>query len=308
MKIFVAGATGVLGRRAVVELVEAGHAVTGIARTDEKARQLRADGVTPVTVDLFDAAAIKAAVDGHEVVANLATHIPNLSRAALPGAWSENDRIRADGSRNLVDAALATGADRYIQESIAFLYSDGGEAWLDEETPIDLPPLGRSTLDAEAQARRLAESGGTGVVLRFGQFYAPEAAHTIAMAKMVRRRLAPAVGDPDGYAPTIHADDAASAVVAALQAPSGTYNVTDDEPLTKREFGRVVADAFGLKPPRMMPKTLVKAGGAKINYLARSHRVSNRRFKEATGWSPRYPSVREGWPAIAPSIGGEWRH
>lgn len=305
MKIFVAGATGVLGRRAVVQLVEAGHQVTGIARTEEKALFLQTLRVDPVMVDLFDAAAIKGAVDGHEVVANLATHIPNLSRAALPGAWSENDRIRTDGSRNLVDAALATGVGRYIQESIAFLYRDGGDTWLDEEAEIDLPALGRSTLEAETQARRFAESGGGGVVLRFGQFYAPEAAHTIAMAKMARRRLAPAIGDPEGYAPTIHADDAAAAVVAALDAPSGTYNVTDDEPLTKREFGTVVADAFGLKPPRMMPKALVKAGGAKINYLARSHRVSNRRFKEATGWSPRYPSGREGWPAIAPAMKGD---
>ena len=302
MRIFVAGATGVLGRRAVAQLAEAGHQVTGVARTTEKADLLRSLGVTPAAVDLFDAAAVKGAVDGHEVVANLATHIPNLSKAALPGAWSENDRIRGEASRNLVDAALATGAGRYIQESIAFLYEDGGPAWLDEDAPLDVPALGRSVLDAEAEARRFAAEGGVGVVLRFGQFYAPEAAHTIAMARMVKRRVAPAVGDADGYVTSINADDAGSAVVAALQAPAGVFNVTDDDPVTRKIYGEVVATAFGKKPPRMIPKLVVKAGGSKANYLMRSHRVSNRRFKEATGWAPTYPSVREGWPVVAAAM------
>jgi 2-alkyl-3-oxoalkanoate reductase len=302
LKIFVAGATGVLGRRAVAKLAEAGHEVTGVARTPEKAELLQRLGVQPVAVDLFDAGAVKGAVSGSEVVANLATHIPNLSRAALPGAWSENDRIRGEASRNLVDGALATGASRYIQESIAFLYGDGGDAWLDEETPLDVPALGRSVLDAEAQAQRFTDGGGTGVVLRFGQFYAPEAAHSIAMAKMIKRRVAPALGDPTGYVTSIHAEDAAGAVVAALDAPAGTYNVTEDEPVTRAELARVLADAFGKKVPRMLPKVVAKAGGAKTNYLARSHRVSNRRFKEATGWAPAYPSVRDGWPGVAAAM------
>ncbi|MDQ1374325.1 MAG: hypothetical protein QOJ09_1663, partial [Actinomycetota bacterium] len=116
MRIFVAGATGVLGRRAVARLVEAGHDVTGVARNEDKAALVRSLGATPVTVDLFDPAAVKSAADGHEVVMNLATHIPNLSRAAMPRAWAENDRIRSEASRNLVDAALASGAGRFVQE------------------------------------------------------------------------------------------------------------------------------------------------------------------------------------------------
>jgi nucleoside-diphosphate-sugar epimerase len=302
MNIFVAGATGVLGRRAVAQLVEAGHEVTGVARTDEKAAQLRALGVTPVTVDLFDAGALKDAVAGHDVVMNLATHIPNLSRAALPGAWAENDRIRSEASRNLVDAALAAGATRYVQEAISFLYEDRGAEWIDEEVPLDLPPLGGSMVTAEAEARRFTEGGGTGVVLRFGQFYAPEAAHTLAMAKLVRRRLTPALGPPDGYVTTIHADDAASAVVAALDAPAGVYNVTDDEPVTRKEFGQTVAAAFGRKPPHAIPRVLGKVGGSNAAPLMRSQRVSNRRFKGATGWAPTYPSVREGWPVVAAAM------
>jgi nucleoside-diphosphate-sugar epimerase len=302
MKIFVAGATGVLGRRAVAQLVAAGHEVTGVARTEEKAAQLHALGVTPVTVDLFDAGALKDAVAGHDVVMNLATHIPNLSKAALPGAWSENDRIRSEASRNLVDAALAAGAKRYVQEAISFLYEDRGADWIDEDVPLDVPALGGSQLAAEAETKRFTDSGGTGVVLRFGQFYAPEAAHTIAMAKMVRRRIAPSLGSPDAFVTAINADDAASAVVAALQAPAGVYNVTDDDPVTRKEYGETVAAALGRKAPRNIPPIIAKAGGSKSEYLMRSMRVSNRKFKEATGWAPAYPSVREGWPVIAAAM------
>ena len=300
--IFVAGATGVLGRRAVAQLVEAGHTVTGVARTGEKAGQLRAVGVAPVGVDLFDPAAVKAAVDGHDVVVNLATHIPPMSRAALPGAWSENNRIRAEASANLVDAALAAGAGRYLQESIAFMYPDSGDGWLDEDTPLDPPKLGESVLVAEGQAQRFTASGGVGVVLRFGQFYAPEAVHTVAMVKAARKRIAPALGPKEGYLATIAADDAAAAVVAALDAPAGTYNVVDDEPMTRETFAEAVARALGTKPPRTLPAALARLGGENGRFYVRSQRVSNRRFKEATGWTPRYPTAADGWAAMAPDL------
>ena len=116
MKVFVSGATGVVGRPAVRLLVAAGHSVTAAARGPEKAALLSSLGATPVIVDLFDPAAVRAAVAGHDAVVNLATHIPATSRAAMPGAWAENDRIRREVSRNLVDAALATGATRYVQK------------------------------------------------------------------------------------------------------------------------------------------------------------------------------------------------
>jgi nucleoside-diphosphate-sugar epimerase len=297
-KIFVAGATGVLGRRAVKQLVDAGHEVTGIARSDDKAALLKSLGATPVQIDLFDLAAIKGAAAGHDVVANLATHIPHLSKAAFNGAWDENSRIRSEGSHNLVEAALANGASRYIQEAISFMYEDRGDAWIDEDVPMIIPELGEAQLDAERETARFTESGGVGVVLRFGQFYAPDAFHTTDMIKLAKRRVAPALGAPDSYAPNIHIDDAASAVVAALHAPAGIYNVVDDDPVTKREFAEVMAAALGKKPPHHLPATAVKLVGKKAGYLVRSQRVSNRRFKEATGWAPRYPSVREGLPQV----------
>src|SRR4051812_9122512 len=152
MKVFVAGATGVLGKRAVRELVAAGHDVTGVARSEEKAALVRSLGATPVKVDLFDPAAVKDAVAGHDVVCNLATHIPPTSKMAFPKAWDENNRIRTEASRNLVDAALAAGASRYIQESICFVYGDHGDEWIDEDTTLDVPKLVRSVVSAEEQA------------------------------------------------------------------------------------------------------------------------------------------------------------
>jgi len=127
MRVFVAGATGVLGRRAVAALVGAGHDVTGVVRSPVKADLVRALGATPVEVSLFDADALRAAVAGHDAVCNLATHIPSLARAADPRSWDENNRIRTEGSRKLVDAALAAGATTYVQESIAFLYGAHGD-------------------------------------------------------------------------------------------------------------------------------------------------------------------------------------
>ena len=301
MKLFVTGATGVLGRRAVPLLVQAGHTVTAVARSKEKADALRRQGAEPVHVDLFDPGAVKAAVAGHEGVVNLATNIPSPTRALLPGAWSDNARIRTEGSRNLVDAALAAGATRYVQESIAFIYRHGADAWIDEDVPLDPPGLGAPSVEAEAQTRRVTEAGGAGVVLRFGQFYASDSSHSAYMCRMIRMRL-PALPGPHGaYGPSISADDAAAGVVAALEAPAGTWNVTDDEPLTRRAFNATLADAIGVKPPIGTGSALLRLSATTRFYL-RSQRVSNRRFKEATGWAPERPEAASGLHAMVAAM------
>jgi nucleoside-diphosphate-sugar epimerase len=298
MRIFVAGATGVLGRRAVALLVAAGHEVTAVARTDAKASLLRRLGAQPVAVDLFDSAAVKAAVEGHDVVCNLATHIPPTAKAALPGAWSENDHVRTEISRNLVDAALATAASRYIQESITFLYEDGGDAWLDEDSPLILVGHVKSVLAAEGEARRFTEGGGAGVVLRFGLFHGFDSPTTADAVRLARHGVAATLGAADGYLSFITTDDAAAAVVAALAAPAGTYNVVDDEPLTRSQHAIALGEAVGRGHLRLPPAIAAKVGGSKTSLLARSQRVSNDRFREATGWRPAYRSAREAWPMI----------
>ncbi|MEY2467571.1 MAG: hypothetical protein QOF21_269 [Actinomycetota bacterium] len=298
MKIFVAGATGVMGHRAVRELVASGHDVTALARTPEKAALVESLGGTPVTFDVFDKQQVLTHASGHDAVVNLLTHIPNLSKAALKGSWNENARLRTEASANLADAALE-GGGRFLQESISFLYKDGGDAWLTEESPWEATELVQSTNDAEANANRVTERGGAGVVMRFGQFYAPEAAHTHDQVRAAKLGVAAAVGDPDGYSTYLYADDGARAVVAALSAPAGTYNVCEDDPMTRREGSIELAHALGKKKARIgLAKVLAKAIGSQGSLLARSNRVSNAKFKQATGWAPQVASQREGWPLI----------
>jgi nucleoside-diphosphate-sugar epimerase len=304
MKLFVAGGTGVLGRRAVPRLLEAGHEVTGIARSDTAAEQLRDAGATPARVDLFEAPAITEAVRGHDAVLNLATSIPSASKAFRPGAWAMNDRIRTEGAHNLVDAALAAGATRYVQESIAFIYPDGGDDWIDESTPLASPKYARSTLDAEAQAARFTDAGRVGVVLRFGMFYGAGSAHTEDFVRLARRRVAANLGAREGYLSSVHLDDAAAAGLAALGAPAGVYNVVDDEPLRRGDYFDALADAFELPHTKLGLSAIGKLGGEKAATLTRSQRVSNARFKQATGWAPRYPSAREGWVQVAAETAG----
>ncbi|GLY83529.1 NAD-dependent epimerase/dehydratase family protein [Actinoallomurus iriomotensis] len=297
MRILVTGATGVIGQRVVKLLIAAGHTVTGVARTEPKAALLRDMGADPVEVDLFDPSAVRGAVAGHEAVVNLATKIPPPTQAARTSAWSETERIRREASRHLVDAALEAGAGRFVQESICFIYADRGHAWIDEDVPLDPPPLGRANEAAEAQARRFTEAGGTGVVLRFGQFYAWDSTHTRYMRRMARLRLPAIPGPKDAYASAIAADDAATAVVAALGAPAGTWNVTDDRPLTRGEFHRTLTETLGVRPP-VTTGSLPLRLSRNLGFYLRSQRVSNRRFKQATGWSPRLTDAGAGWRAM----------
>jgi nucleoside-diphosphate-sugar epimerase len=304
VRVFVAGATGVLGHRAVRALIAGGHDVTAMARTPQRRELVESLGATAATVDLFDAPALRAAVAGHDTVCNLATHIPHLAKATLPGAWRENDHIRNIGSRNLVDAAVETAASRYVQESITFLYSDNGDLWIDEATPLAPVPYMRSALEAEAQAARFTAGGGTGVVLRFAQFYGPDSHHTRDSVRVARRHLAPTVGRPENYQSNIHTDDAAAAVVAAIEdkVPDGTYNVGDDEPLTRREFAATLAAALGLGDLHHVPSAVTRLGGRKVSALTRSQRISNAQFRGVTAWTPAYPSAREGLPAVVAAL------
>ncbi|MCB1006795.1 MAG: NAD(P)H-binding protein, partial [Acidimicrobiales bacterium] len=242
-RVLVAGATGVVGLPAVRALVAGGHEVTGVARSAAKADRLRAEGAHPVAVDLFDPVAVKDAAAGHDVVVNLATHVPPTSKAWRAGAWAENERLRTEASTILADAALAVGATRFVQEALAFAYADHGDAWIDEDEPLDPPEGLDGVRTAEANARRVTDAGGTGVVLRFGNFYGPTAAHTRDQWRLARRRISSTLGPLDAPWSVIHTDDAGTAVAAALSAPPGPYHVVDDEPLRRRELDLAIAHA-----------------------------------------------------------------
>ena len=298
MRIFVAGATGVIGRRLVPLLVEAGAEVTGIARSSAKSAQLKRQGAKPVSVSMFDPAALQEAVAGHTIVINMATRIPSGTRALMPGAFDENIRLRREASQYLALAAIEARAHRFVQESFAPAYPDRGDEWIDESVPIQPAKYVESVREAESAAEEFTKSGGIGVVLRFSFFYGPDSALTLDVVNAVRKGVAPVLGRPDGYMSSVWTDDVASAVLASLKVPEGVYNVTDDVPVRRREAIDLLATELGVKSPRMPPRLLTRLMGSLGDTLGRSHRLSNAKFRQAAGWSPKVPSVREGWKLL----------
>jgi nucleoside-diphosphate-sugar epimerase len=287
-EIVITGSTGVIGRRAVRAALAAGHRVTGVTRSARGAERLDSLGARAAEADVFDEASLRRAFGGADAVVNVLTHVPAADRMGDPSAWDENDRIRTEASAAIARAAQAAGVRRLVQESIAFVYDDGGDAWLDEDAPVAGGGMTTTALTAERNARELFD--GDTVVLRFGLFVGPDSGSSRAMLEAARRGASIAPGPPGAYRPTIWLDDAAAAIAAALRAPAGTYNVADSDPATNAEIDAALAAAVGVdalqpKPPQDGP-------------LARSQRASNRRLREATGWAPRVRAATEAWSRI----------
>lgn len=301
MRILVTGATGVIGRRVVPMLVRSGHHVTAIARSPDRRAMLTHSGAAAIPLDLFDPRHVREAVAGHEAVVNLATHMPSSTwKMLLPWSWHENDRIRREGSKNLVDAAIAERVGRFVQESFGPAYGAHGDEWIDESAPLVPVSYNMSLLDSERSAQRFTESGGIGVILRFAAFYGPDAYTLRDMLSSVRMGWSPIPGAPAAFVSSIAHDDAATAVVASLGVPAGAYNVCDDDPVRRSEYAAILADCAGVRPPKPMPHWMVTVMGSAAELLGRSQRMSNKKLREAApGWVPEYHSVREGLPAAA---------
>jgi nucleoside-diphosphate-sugar epimerase len=302
MRIFVTGATGVVGRRAIPLLIARGHKVTAMARRPEQRLALERVGATPLEVDLFDPAALGAAVKQQDAVINLATHIPPGSKIFRRSAWQENDRIRKIASGILVDAALRNEVELLIQESFAPIYADAGDRWIDETSALRPVAYNRTIIDAEKSAERFSTRGRRGIVLRFAAFYGPDADQVVDLIRFVRKGWAPLPGGPESFLSSVSHDDAANAVVAALNAKAGAYNVVEDEPVRRREYFDSLARTLGVKPPKLLPAWTAHLFGSLGELLTRSLRISNRKLREETGWTPVYPSVREGWAATVESL------
>jgi nucleoside-diphosphate-sugar epimerase len=174
------------------------------------------------------------------------------------------------------------------------MYSDHGDEWIDESMPVAPASYNRSALDAERSAKRFSDSAGVGVVLRFGGLYGPDA--TLAeMLGMMRKGISPLPGDPAAFFSSLAQVDAASSVVAALGVPAGIYNVVEDEPMRRGEWVKSLAAAAGLPEPKPLPAWLAAIGGSVMRLLARSERISNRKFRNVSGWAPKYPSAASAW-------------
>src|SRR3954469_4949300 len=287
-EIVITGSTGVIGRRAVRELIAAGHRVTGVTRSARGRERLESLGARAVEADVFDEASLRRAFDGADTVINLLTHVPSADRMADPAAWAENDRVRTEASAAIARAAQAAGVQRLVQESIAFVYADGGEEWLDEDAPVIGGGVTTTALTAERNARELFE--GDTVVLRFGLFMGPDSGFTRAALETARDGDSAAGGPADADPPMLWLEDAAAAIAAAMRAPAGTYNVADADPPTNAEVDAALAAAVGVKA--------IRSTEPHDGPLARSQRVSTRRLRDATGWAPRMRAGTDIWSRI----------
>lgn len=298
MEVLVTGASGVLGVPVLYLLRERGHRVRALARSDRAEAIVRSLDAEPVRCELFDPSGLRSAAGGCQAVLHLATRIPTGREAGRAEAWIENDRIRSEGTRLVVDAALAAGVAMLVYPSVVFVYPDGGSEWLDASGPTDPPPNVRSTLVAEAEVARFTAGGGRGVVLRMGGFYGPTVPSSRELVRAAREEgRAALVGPDDAYQALIWVEDAAAAVVAGMShAPPGVYDVVDDRPLTRRELAEALAAAVG------RDRVERPAGGPSgTDARSRSQRVSNRAFQMATGWVPSVPDAREGLRRVAGS-------
>jgi nucleoside-diphosphate-sugar epimerase len=306
MKVFIAGASGAIGRPLVRRLLAAGHEVTGTTRREERAEEMSAAGATAVVCDVFDAPALEAAVGaaGPEVVVNELTSLPDRYNPRTID-YGPTNRVREEGGRNLMKAALAAGARRYVTQSISFIYApEGGRVKDEEGRPFeDAPaPFDRGVRAMLAHEREvLGTEGIEGLVLRYGQLYGPGTYYTPgsgALAKQVERRMLPVIGPGTGVNSFIHVEDAAAATVAALDhgAP-GVYNVTDDDPAPMSEWLPAYAEALGAKPPRHVPTWVARIVGGRVGAIfgTELRGASNAKAKRELGWEPSYPSWRQGF-------------
>jgi nucleoside-diphosphate-sugar epimerase len=298
MDVFIAGGTGAIGVPLVRQLTAAGHQVTASTRSEAHADAIRALGATPAIADALDPDALRRAV-----VAARPTHVIH-QLTALPkgGAKSARDleptnRLRIEGTRNLIAAAIAAGAKRIVVGSFAPIAASAA-------IPAELEAAASAVRSMEAQILDANRSGAIeGVVLRYGLFYGREAASTVEMIAMARRRMLPRIRGDRSLLPCIHVDDAASATVAALdRAPAGsTYDIVDDEPVSFSEIAEAVADAAGAPRPIAVPSWLPRlVAPFMARMIALRVPLSNRKARADLGWRPAYPTMRQGLRQAVP--------
>jgi 2-alkyl-3-oxoalkanoate reductase len=274
----VIGATGVLGRHTVPRLIECGHRVNALVRSQEASQQLRDTGAATFFGDILEPATLPPILDKCDIVLHLATAVP---RPGQPLEWSRNDRIRREGTSHLLQACKAVGVRRYLQQSIAMLQSLPADAWADESVEPYVTPITQSAWDMEESVRK---SGLDWLILRGGLFYGPGTGRDAAWRSAAREGTLTVPEDGSAFLSLIHVSDMAEALVKALPGPSAaTLAVVDDAPPRYSELFSHVAALEGAPPPK---------SGSKL--ILASFRVPNHAVKAALAWSPHYRSMFSG--------------
>jgi nucleoside-diphosphate-sugar epimerase len=300
MRVLVVGASGVIGTRLAPLLAERGHQVTGTSRSAAKAGQLRSLGAEPAVLDVLDAAAVRAVVTRArpEAIIYQSTALSGISFSRnMDRAFGPTNLLRTTGTDNLLAAAREAGVPRFIGQSFApFRYAHTGGAVKDENDPLtEPPPSARQMFGAMAHNDRAVTAAG-GIALRYGGFYGDQ---DNAMITAIGKRQFPLIGDGSGIMSFIHLDDAAGATVLALDAEGpALYNITDDDPAPMRDWLPALARALGAKPPYRVPAWVARLlMGKTLPMMTEARGASNTRAKKELGWTLRYPTWRDGFPA-----------
>jgi nucleoside-diphosphate-sugar epimerase len=296
MEVWVAGATGVLGRAVVPQLLAAGHSVVGLARDQSKWPDAPPE-MRFVACDITHAANVIQTFGGEspDAILHLATAIP----AGKPSAqdWQRNDDVRREGTENLTEAALLADA-YYVQQSVHYVLAPQGDNWITEDSPF-LHPAGRieSAIDAERIMHHAHQRGMRGCVIRPATFLSRQSSQTMAMLNALKSGMPILMGGGQNYWSFIHPEDVAAAIVRILevQPPGEVYNIADDEPARMADALKWLAEHLHAHPPKSIAPFIAKMalGGDAVDLLTSSRRISNAKAKQDLGWAPRYPSFRE---------------
>jgi nucleoside-diphosphate-sugar epimerase len=307
MRVFVAGATGAIGKQLVPRLVEAGHEVHGMTRSESKQAMLYELGAVPVVADALDPDQVAEAVGRArpDVIVHQLTAIPaTLDLRHFDRDFALTNRLRTEGTDHLLSAGQAVGVRRFVAQSHILSYARTGGPVKSEEDPFDLAPP-REQRETLAAIRHLEEAvlgarWTEGIVLRYGHFYGPGTSLTpgSAQTELVRKRKFPLVGDGGGVWSFIHIADAAEAAVAAVARGSrGIYNVVDDDPAPVAKWLPALAEELGAKRPVRVPRFIGRlfAGEAGVVMMTDTRGASNAKAKRELAWRPAHPSWRQGF-------------
>jgi 2-alkyl-3-oxoalkanoate reductase len=304
MRVFVAGATGALGRHLVPGLVAAGHEVTATTRTPGKVARLRAAGAEPVVVDGLDREAVMVAVmaAGPEVIVHQMTALAGMgSLRKVDREFAATNELRTRGTDNLLAAAARAGTRRVVAQGHNFVYARTGGPVKTEEDPLDTRPIpssARTVAAIQYVDRTVPQAAPEGIALRYGTFYGPGASDPLLDA--VRKRQMPVIGGGTGTWSFIEIGDAAAATLAAVEGGApGVYNVVDSDPAPVAEWLPYLAEVAGAKPPLRLPAWLGRllAGEFVMAQMTDGRGCSNEKARKELGWDPRYASWREGFRA-----------
>lgn len=297
MKVFITGATGIIGKRIVQQLRNLNYEVVGLARSESNVAQLQALGAIPRRGDLFQVDQLIDITKDCDAILHMATKIP-LKTVPKAKDWKMNDRIRTEGTRNLITAAEHNGIQPFIQQSVIFTYGDQGGAAVYSHTPLPDQVPDNMLSNVEMENMLIEHPSLHYIILRFGFFYSADSAQTQSMLQMVKKGFFPIIGKGQNYLNMIHADDAASAAVHALrhaiELKRSIFNITDFSPISLQEMITAMATATKGRKPWRIPKGLARImmGKAATSFMTASAKIQP--AQHFGDWTPKYPEFVDG--------------